>query len=337
MLIATPPWGRHAHEKKEVAVIEVQQLCKRYFDREVVKNVSFFVPEGEVLGFLGPNGAGKTTTMRMICAFLPPTSGSVRVAGIDLAEDPLGVRSRIGYLPENVALYPEMRVEEFLRFRAAIEGVPAGQVPERLSYVLERCMLTDVRRQIIGTLSKGYRQRVGLAAALIHKPPVLILDEPTVGLDPRQIVKIRELISELGTDHTVILSTHILPEVEQVCQRVLIIDDGRIVADGTPHSLRSGFSGLSAVTVELEGADDGAADLLARVGGVEKVEKLADGRWQLSVRDGKDVRREVFQLAVARGWVLTELAQSVPSLEDVFLRLTTKEVGAEAAEEVHHA
>jgi ABC-2 type transport system ATP-binding protein len=318
-------------------VIEVQQLTKRYFDREVVKSVSFFVPEGEVLGFLGPNGAGKTTTMRMICAYLPPTSGTVKVAGVDLAEDPLAVRERIGYLPENVALYPEMRVEEFLRFRAAIEGVSRKDVPERLSYVLERCMLTDVRRQLIGTLSKGYRQRVGLAAALIHKPPVLILDEPTVGLDPRQIVKIRELIVELGRDHTVILSTHILPEVEQVCQRVLIIDDGRIVADGTPDALRTGFSGLSAVTVELEGADAAAEELFSRIAGVEKVENLGQGRWQLAVRDGKAVRREVFRLAVERNWVLTELSQSVPSLEDVFLRLTTREEATLEAEEVQHA
>ena len=317
-------------------MIEVQQLSKRYFDREVVRSVSFFVPEGEVLGFLGPNGAGKTTTMRMICAYLPPTSGTVKVAGVDLAEDPLGVRARIGYLPENVALYPEMRVEEFLRFRAAIEGVSRKDVPERLAYVLERCMLTDVRRQLIGTLSKGYRQRVGLAAALIHKPPVLILDEPTVGLDPRQIVKIRELIVELGRDHTVILSTHILPEVEQICQRVLIIDDGRIVADGTPDALRTGFSGLSAVTVELEAADLGAEELLARIAGVEKVERLAAGRFQLAVRDGKSVRREVFRLAVERNWLLTELTQSVPSLEDVFLRLTTREETLPEAEEVQH-
>lgn len=320
-------------------MIEVQELTKRYFDREVVKSVSFFVPEGEVLGFLGPNGAGKTTTMRMICAYLPPTAGTVKVAGVDLAQDPLGVRSRIGYLPENVALYPEMRVEEFLRFRAAIEGVPAREVAERLAYVVDRCMLGDVQRQVIGTLSKGYRQRVGLAAALIHKPPVLILDEPTVGLDPRQIVKIRELIVELGRDHTVILSTHILPEVEQVCRRVLIIDDGRIVADGTPDALRTGFSGLSAVTVELEGADGaGAFEVLSRIDGVEKVEQLADGRFQLAVRDGKAVRREVFRAAVARGWQILELSQSVPSLEDVFLRLTTREeVTGDAIAEVSNA
>lgn len=329
--VGSGPW--------EVPVIEVQGLTKRYFDREVVKSVSFFVPEGEVLGFLGPNGAGKTTTMRMICGYLPPTAGSVKVAGVDLAQDPLGVRARIGYLPENVALYPEMRVEEFLRFRAAIEGVPAKDVSERLAYVVDRCMLGDVQRQVIGTLSKGYRQRVGLAAALIHKPPVLILDEPTVGLDPRQIVKIRELIVELGRDHTVILSTHILPEVEQVCQRVLIIDDGKIVADGTPDALRTGFSGLSAVTVDVEGADGvTVSEVLSRIEGVEKVEVLTDGRVQLAVRDGKAVRREVFRAAVERGWQLLELSQSVPSLEDVFLRLTTREeVAAEAGAEVSHA
>ncbi|MGQ9834391.1 MAG: ATP-binding cassette domain-containing protein [Thermoanaerobaculaceae bacterium] len=318
-------------------MIEVHELTKRYFEREAVKAVSFFVPEGEVLGFLGPNGAGKTTTMRMICGYLPPTSGTVKVAGVDLAEDPLAVRSRIGYLPENVALYPEMRVEEFLRFRAAIEGVPSKEVPERLAYVLERCMLTDVRRQLIGTLSKGYRQRVGLAAALIHKPPVLILDEPTVGLDPRQIVKIRELIVELGRDHTVILSTHILPEVEQVCQRVLIIDDGRIVADGSPEALRTGFAGLSLVTVELEGANSSAGEAFAALPGVEKVEKIGENRWQLAVSDGRDTRVRVFRLAVERGWLLAELSQSVPSLEDVFLRLTTREDVISEGQEVQHA
>jgi ABC-2 type transport system ATP-binding protein len=219
-------------------VIEVEGLTKRFVDRDAVADVSFFVPEGEVLGFLGPNGAGKTTTMRMITGYLPATAGAVRVAGIDLARDPIAVRSRIGYLPENVALYPEMRVGEYLRFRAAVEGVPRSLLRARLEEVEERCMVGDVRRQLIGTLSKGYRQRVGLAGALIHKPPVLILDEPTVGLDPRQIVKVRELIAELGRDHTVILSTHILPEVEQVCRRVLIIDNGKIVADGSPTVAR---------------------------------------------------------------------------------------------------
>jgi ABC-2 type transport system ATP-binding protein len=211
-------------------MIEVEKLTKVYVDVPVVNDVSFFVPEGQVVGFLGPNGAGKTTAMRMITAFLPPTAGRIVVAGVDLDQDPVGLRSNVGYLPENVPLYPEMRVDEYLHFRASVEGVPRAEIRSRMDEVVDRCLLGDVRRQVVGTLSKGYRQRVGLAGALIHKPQVLILDEPTVGLDPNQIIKVRELITELGADHTVILSTHILPEVEQVCERVFIIDRGRIVA-----------------------------------------------------------------------------------------------------------
>ncbi|MGD1147340.1 MAG: ATP-binding cassette domain-containing protein [Thermoanaerobaculaceae bacterium] len=312
-------------------MIEVEDLTKRFVDKDAVANVSFFVPEGEVLGFLGPNGAGKTTTMRMITGFLPATSGSVRVAGLDVARDPLGVRARIGYLPENVALYPEMRVEEYLRFRAAVEGIPRGEVKARVDEACDRCMVGDVRRQLAGTLSKGYRQRVGLAGALIHKPPVLILDEPTVGLDPRQIVKIRELITELGREHTVILSTHILPEVEQVCRRVLIIDDGKLVADGTPEQLRSGFSGAAEISVQLEAPAAEARGALEALSGASNVRDEGGGRFRLAVDVSADLRREVFKLAVARGWVLLEMAQTVPSLEDVFLRLTTHD--AEAAHE----
>jgi len=310
-------------------VIEVEGLTKRFVDRDAVADVSFFVPEGEVLGFLGPNGAGKTTTMRMITGYLPPSAGVVRVAGIDLARDPLAVRARIGYLPENVALYPEMRVEEYLRFRAAVEGVPRGQVRARLEEVEERCMVGDVRRQLVGTLSKGYRQRVGLAGALIHKPPVLILDEPTVGLDPRQIVKIRELIAELGRDHTVILSTHILPEVEQVCRRVLIIDDGKLVADGSPDQLRAGIAGAAELTVQLEAPEGEAHAALAVLPGAVAVRHEGNGRFRVSVEGGGDLRRTVFSLAVERRWVLLELTQTVPSLEDVFLRLTTRDVAVE--------
>jgi ABC-2 type transport system ATP-binding protein len=311
-------------------VIEVEGLTKRFVDRDAVSNVSFFVPEGEVLGFLGPNGAGKTTTMRMITGYLPATAGRVRVAGLDLAADPLGVRARIGYLPENVALYPEMRVEEYLRFRAAIEGVPRADVRARLEEVSERCMLGDVRRQLIGTLSKGYRQRVGLAGALIHKPPVLILDEPTVGLDPRQIVKIRELIAELGRDHTVILSTHILPEVEQVCRRVLIIDGGTLVADGTPEQLRAGVSGATELDVELEAPEAEARAALEDLPGAAAVRSDGDGRYHVTAEGRADLRRAVFSLAVERRWVMLGLRQTVPTLEDVFLRLTTRDAAGEA-------
>lgn len=314
-------------------MIEVQGLTKRFVTRDVVNNVSFFVPEGEVLGFLGPNGAGKTTTMRMITGFLPATAGTVRVAGMDLDRDPLGVRAQIGYLPENVALYPEMRVEEYLRYRAALEGVPRSEVKARLEEVSERCMVGEVRRQVIGTLSKGFRQRVGLAAALIHRPRVLILDEPTVGLDPRQIVKIRELIAELGRDHTVILSTHILPEVEQVCRRVLIIDDGRLVADGTPDELRGAAAGTAELQVELEAPAAEAQVALATLPGVAKVSGDGHGRFRLGVQGGVDLRREVFRLAVEKGWTLLELRQTTPSLEDVFLRLTTRDTTAPASPE----
>ena len=321
-------------------MIEVEGLTKRFVDKDAVANVSFFVPEGEVLGFLGPNGAGKTTTMRMITGFLPASSGRVRVAGLDVEQDPLGVRARIGYLPENVALYPEMRVDEYLRFRAAVEGIPRGEVAARVDEAAGRCMVGDVRRQLVGTLSKGYRQRVGLAGALIHRPPVLILDEPTVGLDPRQIVKIRELITELGREHTVILSTHILPEVEQVCRRVLIIDGGKLVADGTPEQLRSGFTGAAQLAVQLEAPEAEARAALEALPGASNVRPDGGGRFRLAVDGTADLRREVFRLAVARGWVLLEMTQSAPSLEDVFLRLTTHdaESGAEAQpEEVANA
>lgn len=319
-------------------MIEVEELTKRFVTKNVVDKVSFFVPEGEVLGFLGPNGAGKTTTMRMITGFLPATSGRVRVAGLDLDRDPLGVRAQIGYLPENVALYPEMRVAEYLRYRAALEGVPRSEVKQRLEEVSERCMVGEVLRQLIGTLSKGYRQRVGLASALIHRPRVLILDEPTVGLDPRQIVKIRELIVELGRDHTVILSTHILPEVEQICRRVLIIDGGRLVADGTPNELRGVASGASELQVELEAPAAEVQVALATLPGVASVTGSGDGRFRLTV-EGGDVRRQVFRLAVEKNWTLLELRQSTPSLEDVFLRLTTRDttVPAVAEEEAIHA
>ena len=306
-------------------MIEVEGLTKRFVDKDVVNDVSFFVPEGEVLGFLGPNGAGKTTTMRMITGFLTATSGRVRVAGLEVERDPLAVRARIGYLPENVALYPEMRVDEYLRYRAAVEGVPRAEIRERVDSVSERCMVGDVRRQLVGTLSKGYRQRVGLAGALIHRPPVLILDEPTVGLDPRQIVKIRELITELGRDHTVILSTHILPEVEQVCRRVLIIDDGKIVADGTPDQLRSGLAGTSELSVQLEAPEAEARAAIEALPAAGNVRSEGNGRFHVAIEGGADLRRDVFNLAVREGWVLLELAQTMPSLEDIFLRLTTRD------------
>jgi ABC-2 type transport system ATP-binding protein len=320
-------------------MIEVENLGKTYVEEPVVRDLSFFVPEGQVLGFLGPNGAGKTTVMRMLTAFLPPTTGRVVVAGVDLDQDPVGLRRHVGYLPENVPLYPEMRVDEYLRFRADVEEVPRGEVYARIEDVVERCMIGDVRRQVIGTLSKGFRQRVGLAGALVHQPPVLILDEPTVGLDPNQIIKVRELITELGHDHTVLLSTHILPEVEQVCERVFIIDRGRVVADGTPDALRSKLVGNPSLAVELKGANGSARTALEELPGVVAISDRGDGRYLLEHAAGSDPREAVFQMAVERGWVLLALTPRQASLEDVFVRLTTREdeMVPAAAEEVHDA
>ncbi len=311
-------------------MIEVEHLSKTYVDTPVVDDVTFFVPEGQVLGFLGPNGAGKTTTMRMLTAFLPPTAGRVVVAGVDLDADPVGLRRNVGYLPESVPLYPELRVTEYLRFRADVEGVPREKVRENLEYVIDRCLIGDVAGRVIGTLSKGYRQRVGLAGALIHRPPVLILDEPTVGLDPNQIIRIRELIRELGKEHTVILSTHILPEVEQVCERVLIIDHGRIVADGSPEALRTRLVGNPVVVAELRGANGAAVEALAGLPGVLEVRPMDGGLYRIEHETDADPREAIFRLAVERGWVLTGLRQEAASLEDVFVRLTTRDSAGEA-------
>jgi len=316
-------------------MIEVEKLTKVFVDTPVVDEISFFVPEGQVLGFLGPNGAGKTTAMRMITAFLPPTAGRIVVAGEDLDKDPVALRRKVGYLPENVPLYPELRVDEYLRFRADVEEVPRSQQKAKLDYVVERCLLGEVCRQVIGTLSKGFRQRVGLAGALIHQPPVLILDEPTVGLDPNQIIKVRELITELGKDHTVVLSTHILPEVEQVCERVFIIDRGRIVADGTPDALRTRLVGNPTVSLELKAANDTAREALAALPGVAAVHNDGGTRFKVEHAADTDPREAIFGLAVARGWTLLALTPDRATLEDVFVRLTTREdaTGA-AAEEV---
>jgi ABC-2 type transport system ATP-binding protein len=306
-------------------MIEVEGLTKVYVDLPVVDDLDFFIPEGQVVGFLGPNGAGKTTAMRMITAFLPPTAGRIVVAGVDLDHDPVGLRRNVGYLPENVPLYPEMRVDEYLRFRAAVEEIPGGDVRIRMDDVMDRCMIGDVQRQVIGTLSKGYRQRVGLAGALIHQPQVLILDEPTVGLDPNQIIKVRELIAELGAEHTVILSTHILPEVEQVCERVFIIDHGRIVADGTPEALRTRMVGNPVVQIELKDADGDVSGALVPLPGVTEVSDRGDGRFRVEHTAESDPREAIFRLAVDRGWTLTTLAAEKATLEDVFVRLTTRE------------
>ncbi len=314
-------------------MIEVENLSKVYVDLPAVDDVTFFVPEGQVLGFLGPNGAGKTTAMRMLTTFLRPTAGRIRVGGFDADDDPVELRRHIGYLPENAPLYPEMRVDEYLRFRSDIEEVPHRNQVARVDDVVERCLLGDVRRQVIGTLSKGFRQRVGLAGALVHQPQVLILDEPTVGLDPNQIIRIRELLVELGQDHTVLLSTHILPEVETVCDRVLIINKGRIVADGTPDGLRSRMAGQATIDVVLKDApEDHALSALETLAGIVGVNALGDGRFRLECDGESEPQESVFRLAVERDWPLMEMTPGKTSLEDVFVRLTTDEP-AEPAEE----
>jgi ABC-2 type transport system ATP-binding protein len=315
-------------------MIEVHGLSKRYPTRLAVDDVTFSVKPGEIVGFLGPNGAGKTTTMRVVAGFLPATSGSARVAGHDVATQSAAARAALGYLPESAALYPEMRVTEYVAFRARLEGVARGQLTARVGEALERCLLGDVARRRIETLSKGYRQRTALAGALVHQPPVLILDEPTIGLDPAQIIKIRETIRDLGRDRAVLLSTHILPEVEAVCDRVLIIDRGRIVAEGTPAELRGKLAGSPVVRVAVSG-NVPAREALAHLPGVTAVdveEAPGETRARVLCAPNADPREEIFRLAVERGWVLRELSREALSLEDVFVRLTRHgaETGAEA-------
>jgi ABC-2 type transport system ATP-binding protein len=327
-------------------MIEAFDLCRRYGDFTAVDGISFRAAEREILGMLGPNGAGKTTTLRMITGFLPPTSGRVTVGGKDLFEAPREARREVGYLPENVALYPEMRVEEYLAYRARLEGLAGAEARERIGEALSRCLLEDVRGQIIGTLSKGYRQRVGLATAILHRPGVLVLDEPTVGLDPKQIIAIRELIRELGRERTLLLSTHILPEVELLCDRVLIIDRGRIVAQGTPETLRQSWVGSPTYSVILKSPPPDAAEALASLPGVTTVrheaprpapgapqiapETAAEEAFAVECARGADPREAIFRAAVERGWVLLELHAAKASLEDVFVRLTTRDAAASA-------
>jgi len=313
-------------------MIEAHDLSRRYGDFTAVDGVSFTAADHEILGMLGPNGAGKTTTIRMITGFLPPTAGRVTIAGRDLFESPTEVRRHLGYLPENVALYPEMRVEEYLLYRARLEGLTGGEVRTAVGEAVERCMLEEVRHQIIGTISKGFRQRVGLATAILHRPSVLVLDEPTVGLDPKQIISIRELIRELGRERTLLLSTHILPEVELLCDRVIIIDRGRIAAEGTPESLRQSFVGNPGLRVTLKDAPGAAPAALEQIAGVIAVRSGAGGpgSFVLECDRTADPREEVFRAAVERGWVLLELALEQPSLEEVFVRLTTHEQPLEA-------
>jgi len=316
-------------------VIEVQHLTKRYGRVTAVDDVSFRVERGEILGFLGPNGAGKTTTMRILTGYMPATEGKAIVAGFDVFDQPIEAKRRTGYLPETPPLYPDMSVVEYLDFVAKIKGVPTASRRERVQAVMERTRIADVATRLCSKLSKGYRQRVGLAQALIHNPDVLILDEPTAGLDPKQIIETRQLIKDLAGDHTVILSTHILPEVSQTCQRVVIINKGRVVAIDTPDNLTARLQGSETMYVQVDaaGADAGAA--LSAVPGVMRVAP-ADHRdsivgFEVESQAGQDVRRELARAVVSRGWGLLELRPLRMSLEEIFLSLTTDEMAAAAA------
>src|SRR5437660_4184934 len=306
-------------------MIKVENLTKRYAGQTAIRDLNFEVGQGEIMGFLGPNGAGKTTTMRILAGFMPATSGRASIAGFDVFEQSLQARSRLGYMPENVPLYNDMRVTEYLDYRAALKGVPHRRIAERAGDVKELCGLREVERKLIGTLSKGYRQRVGLADALISEPDLLILDEPTIGLDPNQIRQVRELIKNLGRQHTILLSTHILPEVEMTCSRVIIINKGRIEACDTPENLLGRIRTAGGVTLEGRlGSDDAVAEL-KKISAVRDVSEADDNGWKilsLRVESGTDVRPEVFRLARDRRWEVRELTARRATLEDVFVELT---------------
>ena len=310
-------------------MVEVQHVTKRYGSFTAVDDLSFEVEPGEILGFLGPNGAGKTTTMRILTGYLPATEGHARVAGFDVFDQPIEAKRRTGYLPETPPLYPEMTVGGYLQFVARINGIAAGDRTARIGAVMERTSITDMTERYCGTLSKGYRQRVGLAQALLHNPDVLILDEPTAGLDPRQIIETRRLITELAGDHTVILSTHILPEVSQTCQRVVIINRGRVVAVDSPDNLTARLQGSQSLYVQIDSGGADPAPALREVAGVAGVSP-ADRRdgvsgFQVEIAAGHDVRRDVSRTVVTNGWGLLELRAQQMSLEDIFLQLTTEE------------
>ena len=306
-------------------MIKVENLTKRYAGQTAIKDLNFEVGKGEIMGFLGPNGAGKTTTMRILASFMPPTSGRASVAGFDVFEQSLQARAHLGYMPENVPLYNDMRVTEYLDYRAALKGVPHRRVAERVGDVKELCGLKDVEKKLIATLSKGYRQRVGLADALVAEPDLLILDEPTIGLDPNQIRSVRELIKNLGKQHTILLSTHILPEVEMTCSRVIIIHKGRIEACDTPENLLGQIRQAGGVVLEAKTGKDDGAEELKKISAVRDVSTDSEGDWKifsLRVESGADVREEVFRLASERHWSVRELSQRRATLEDVFVEIT---------------
>ena len=323
-------------------MIKVEGLTKRYARTVAVDNISFEVEKGQIVGFLGPNGAGKTTTMRVLTCFLPPAAGTASVAGFDVQEHPIEVKRRIGYLPESPPVYPEMEVTEYLEFTGKLKGIPSADIKKRVDEVLGKCAIGDVRDKLIGKLSKGYRQRVGLAQAIIHNPDVLILDEPTSGLDPKQIIEIRELLKSLAGNHTIILSTHILSEVEHSCERVIIISQGKLVAIDSVANLTNRLRGSESVALEVEAASGSPnpSDVqvrLEQVAGVRSVvmKDSKDGRLTFEVESlqGRQIRADLARSVVNAGWNLSELRPVGLSLEDVFLQLTAAEKKGEAPAE----
>lgn len=312
-------------------MIRCEGLTKYYGNHQAIADVDLHVGEGEIVGFLGPNAAGKTTTMRILTSFIPPSAGTATVAGHDVVTDSLESRRAIGYLPETSSLYRDMRVTQFLRFCAGLRGMGRQETRERIDYVLDTCGLSHRADSIIGTLSLGYRQRVGLAQALLHEPPVLILDEPTVGLDPNQIIEVRNLIKSLAKKHTVMLSTHILPEAQMTCERVIIINHGRIIAEDTPEALTAQIREAETISITLASPGESVERQLTDMGNVVAVRSRGNGVYHLDTAIGADVRAEIAEFVVGRGWGLLELRPVEMTLEDVFQQLTTEEPAAVSA------
>ena len=308
-------------------MIDVRGLTRYYGEKRAISDVTFHVNKGEVLGLLGPNAAGKTTTMRILTCYMPPTSGTAVVGGYDIFDQSLEVRRITGYLPENPPLYTDMTVEDYLNFVSKIKGVPGDRINKEVDTVIEKASIGDVRKRIIGKLSKGYKQRVGLAQSLINNPQIVILDEPTVGLDPKQIIEIRQLIKNLGGDHTVILSSHILPEIEQTCERVVIINEGKVVAEDTVENLTNRMHGVQRINLQVEGSEEAIKQALQPIGDIQKLEFNAKGNniSEVIVETPKDVRKELAKAIVNSGLGLLELSTERFTLEEIFLHLTTKE------------
>ena len=309
-------------------MIQAMGLTHFYGPRPAIEEVNFGVKRGEILGFLGPNGAGKTTTMRILTGYMPPTEGKVTLADFDVVEQSLEVRKRIGYLPETVPLHTEMPVSSYLKYMGTLRGMPARQIKRRIGDVIEVCRLQEYHKTIIGKLSKGFRQRVGIAQAILHEPEVLVLDEPTIGIDPIQVVETRRLIQDLGKEQTVVLSSHILPEVNMICERVLIIHEGHIVAEDTPGNLAQRLQGVDQLQVEVGGPAQEVLAVLRRVPGVTEVtQRYSQGRnvYIVHVEQGKDLRDEISRAVVSNEWSLLSMQLVSMSLEDIFLRLTTHE------------